>query len=396
MVNTQGISGNAASINGGHMTQLSTTNRVRNLHFEAASLTATYIDGTISNVPVIILIDTGCSICILPSRLSNGLPVISGHTKLLAVNGTVEANFHIHGQNFIQTFVASGEVDDVILGLSFLTQRDISQTFNTNCIAINGVTHQLRHMPTRQYCRRVIVHDSVSIPPRSQVAIQATAPLRSWTKPHEVCLLETSKPTGGLYIARSVIPSRQAHCPITVCNVRDSELTLPQGTVIGTTDATIPCEDTCLSHIDDIRLSEVKPIIDNILNSVPDELTVEQKQKLSHILWSNQICLSTDSTYELDVGFTDVLEHTINTGSTPPVRETLRRRPVHYQRQIDEQVQSMLDAGVIRPSTSPWSSNVCLIREKDDSLRFAIDKTETIKVVRSTPSTPLLLISCPE
>jgi hypothetical protein len=40
MANTQGISGNAASINDGHTTQLSTANRVRNLDFQAAPLAA--------------------------------------------------------------------------------------------------------------------------------------------------------------------------------------------------------------------------------------------------------------------------------------------------------------------------------------------------------------------
>jgi hypothetical protein len=74
MANTQRISGNAASINDGHTTQLPTANCVRNLYFQAAPLAATYVDGTINNEPVIILIDTRCSTCILPSRLSNGLP----------------------------------------------------------------------------------------------------------------------------------------------------------------------------------------------------------------------------------------------------------------------------------------------------------------------------------
>ena len=35
--------------------------------------------------------------------------------------------------------------------------------------------------------------------------------------------------------------------------------------------------------------------------------------------------------------------------------------------------QQLLDSGVIRPSHSPWSSNVVLVKKKDGTLRLSID-----------------------
>jgi len=43
------------------------------------------------------------------------------------------------------------------------------------------------------------------------------------------------------------------------------------------------------------------------------------------------------------------------------------------QRVIDEEVQEMLRANVIEPSTSPWSSPIVIVRKKDGRLRFCID-----------------------
>ena len=38
-----------------------------------------------------------------------------------------------------------------------------------------------------------------------------------------------------------------------------------------------------------------------------------------------------------------------------------------------EQLEEMLDQGVVRPSTSPWASPVVMVKKKDGSLRFCVD-----------------------
>ena len=47
----------------------------------------------------------------------------------------------------------------------------------------------------------------------------------------------------------------------------------------------------------------------------------------------------------------------------------------------------MLDAGVIRPSNSPWCNAVVLVRKKDGSLRFCIDfrRLNSLRVKDSHP-----------
>ena len=76
-----------------------------------------------------------------------------------------------------------------------------------------------------------------------------------------------------------------------------------------------------------------------------------------------------------DMGHTNPTKHKIvlKDPDTPPFKERFCRIPPPQLDEVREHLKLMLDAGVIRPSNSPWCNAVVLVREKDGSLRFCID-----------------------
>ena len=79
------------------------------------------------------------------------------------------------------------------------------------------------------------------------------------------------------------------------------------------------------------------------------------------------------SLHPSDLGTTDQITHSINTGDHEPIRQPLRRLPFSLRSKTNELVQEMLDQGVIQPSKSPWASPVVLVEKKDGSVRFCVD-----------------------
>ena len=90
------------------------------------------------------------------------------------------------------------------------------------------------------------------------------------------------------------------------------------------------------------------------------------------------------------MGHTKAAEHKIvlKDPDTPPFKERFRRIPPPQLDEVRDHLKLMLDAGVIRPSNSPWCNAVVLVRKKDGSLRFCIDfrKLNSLTVRIPTPS----------
>ena len=68
-------------------------------------------------------------------------------------------------------------------------------------------------------------------------------------------------------------------------------------------------------------------------------------------------------------------------------KEHFHRIPPPQLDEVREHLKLMLDAGVIRPSNSPWCNAVVLVRKKNRSLRFCIDfrKLNSLTVKDSHP-----------
>ncbi|XP_069502965.1 uncharacterized protein [Ambystoma mexicanum] len=97
------------------------------------------------------------------------------------------------------------------------------------------------------------------------------------------------------------------------------------------------------------------------------ELTVLQKSELSHLLQDF------DDVFSSLPGRTSLTYHRIETKPGSIVRLRPYRIPESKVKAINQEVQEMLDLGIIEPSFSDWSSPVVLVPKPDGSVRFCMD-----------------------
>ena len=81
----------------------------------------------------------------------------------------------------------------------------------------------------------------------------------------------------------------------------------------------------------------------------------------------------------------------IDTGNNPPIRQRAYRTPLSKRKQVEQELQKMLDEGVIRPSKSEWASPIILVPKKDGSIRFCVDFRKVNAITRKDAH-PLPLI----
>ncbi|KAA3674184.1 uncharacterized protein DEA37_0001986 [Paragonimus westermani] len=149
-----------------------------------------------------------------------------------------------------------------------------------------------------------------------------------------------------------------------VLNLKDSQMTI--GSCLVDLEKGRPA-DAC-SAVD--SKAEV-PFVSEVLNHLKsDESLLPMKTQLIHLLseFKDVFALGNDAP-----GRTNWVQHEIDTSDHRPIRHAPRRLPVHYEQHLDTMITDMLEKRIIRPSVSPWSSPIVLVRKKNGTLRLCVD-----------------------
>ena len=107
-----------------------------------------------------------------------------------------------------------------------------------------------------------------------------------------------------------------------------------------------------------------------LFDSLPKTLTLDERDQVIQLIRLNADIFA-KSRY--DIGKTTLLEAEIQTGSSPPLSEPLRCHPKAHLELIDKAVSDLQAAGLVEESTSPWSSNLVVIKRDDGVPRVTVD-----------------------
>ncbi len=103
---------------------------------------------------------------------------------------------------------------------------------------------------------------------------------------------------------------------------------------------------------------------------VNPDLDSDQKQMLMDLLTKYQDCFADNPRKPSQ---TTLVEHVIHTSESHPIKQKQKRISPAMEEEINKQLNEMLDNDICRPSSSPWSSRVILVKKKDGSMRFVVD-----------------------
>lgn len=224
----------------------------------------------------------------------------------------------------------------------------------------------------------VAVKHTVIIPPETRSVIPITIPQKDHLA--ELGLVETPSTVisqKNFSLIPGIVDTNSQDLQAVIQNFSSNPITLYPNIKLGTCESYYeksPAGSCC-------RVAEPPVCSTDTTSGLPEHLVdlmtrstkhldLEETLKLKKLLIKFQSVFATSSD---DLGRTDLVQHTINTGPANPIRQCPRRLPFGKREVEKQKLEKMLKRNVIELSSSAWSSPIVLVTKKDGSTRFCVD-----------------------
>ena len=319
----------------------------------------------------------GSEVNLIPDSFIGGYEIKPATRTLTVANGTninllgeVGIRVNISRNLKIQTeFLVSDQLSDIVIGAPWLKDNRCNIAFGTGSMRIRRQTVKLVNRGGNNCCRRVVVSNDIVVPARHEASIPAKIVYKNLKLPtYDAWATETGTVQNGVRVARTLLTDSNPNASVRVINTNANEVTLKKNQFILELNPVVEIEATASTNL--MLSGALHESVEKLIQDVDVQVTEAEQQKLRELLCEYRDVFSVS---DLDLGTAAVVQHRIDTGNNHPVRQPLRRQPLTYIDVIDSQTQALLDAQVIEPAASEWSSNVVLVKKKDGSMRFCID-----------------------
>ena len=186
----------------------------------------------------------------------------------------------------------------------------------------------------------------------------------------------------------AVVDCTSGIVPVHIVNVHEEDRTLFKNVTLDT------LETVKLASADESPGG--RPSV-NSTTFLPGTLTTEQQEFLA-LFRLDQLALNDDERFRLssvllsyrsifacspdELSHTKVTTHQIPIGDSQPIRDPAYRTLHHLKSVLKDQIDSMLDNGIISPSTRPWSSPVVLVRKNMVAIAFVLTFVSLMQLLR--------------
>ena len=356
---------------------------------------AYHVAGHVNGVAIYFMIDTGASVSLVHADIWKeitahcGLHLQTWHQKLIGVEGspitvlgTATLDVSLGGITVQSDFLVAADLSSkAIIGLDFLEKHEAVINLGQRILHLKGRAITLGRISpnfsTGVNNINLKISETIELPASSGIDIMVHG--RQLETTEHTWLVEATPQVSSFMVANAVVNpldcKQGSNIPVRLVNPYSVPVTIRSGTFVAQLSRldhdSMVSSVKVDSHTDDNSFpnssSHAEQVLWHMVEQSDVNLSDAQQQQLYNLLLTySEVFSITDN----DFGRTTVLQHTIQTGDSAPIRQHTRRIS-HYQRdEVKKLIDNVLTRDIIQPSTSPWASPVVIVRKKDGSARL--------------------------
>ena len=328
-----------------------------------------FINGKIENISVSFLIDTGASVSIIRTDIYNKIPLemrpslepintnlLGADGKSIPCKGTGWFELTLCNQKIPhQIWVAEINLEGII-GLDFLNKQGCKLDLIERKLQLQELPNSPYDDDEEETCCHIVAEETTMIPPEAEMLVKGRLKNRPKTDidgiTEPTCrFLNTQE----LIVAKTLINTSSEEVTIRLLNPSQHPTQIHQGTAIARVELVEEIRQLnepkqcnhISSNLTESNISaepEIPPHLEDLWTKSITELDPNQQSKLRNLLWKHRDLFAK---HKQDTGVTKLVQHKINTGDALPIKQAARRLPIHQRQAEKEQVQTMLQQGII-------------------------------------------------